>query len=139
PSPSDNSSFTSYYIPNASADELKNLVENPGSIPCLTLGDPIELANGQDNSVMEKIKNAFNRNKKSMDLDNDPATPPVPAWPVIIPVVSTSFNPNQTSPIVAFVWLAITDVDHTGNPKTITGTFAGGDPTLGWCPPHLRR
>ena len=134
PSPSDNSSFTSYYIQNASADELKNLVENPGSIPCLTMGDPIELANGQDNSVMKKIENAFNNNKYDHDLN--PATPP--AWPVIIPVVSTNSNPNQTRPLIGFLWISITNV--TTNPqKTITATIGGGNPTLGWCPPHLRR
>ncbi len=138
PSPKDDSSFTSYYIQNASASEFKNMVQNPNSIPCLTMGDPIEIANGQDNSVMKDIRDAFDQNKKPIDLDNDPSTPPVLAWPVILPVVSTYFNPNQTSPVIGFTWISIYEV-NTNPQKQIKAIVGGGNPALGWCPPHLRR
>jgi Flp pilus assembly protein TadG len=139
PSPQDNHSFTSYFIHNASASVMKDMVLNPSLIPCVSNGDPIELNNGQMNSLLEKIKDAWNKNKKPVDLDNNPYTPPVDAWPVLVPVVSINGNPNQSAPIMDFRWIAITNVVSQGSPKTITAIFGGGNLGLSYCGPHLVR
>jgi len=137
PSPTDDSSFTSFFIQNASSAEFKEMVNNPTLIPCLMKGDQIELNNGQVNSTLKEIKDVFEEKKKD-DVNSSSGY----SWPVLLPVISPSDfdsnNPNQTVPIDNFAVINITDVDTQGNPKTISA-YSGGEFTNFWCPPILVR
>ncbi len=137
PSPSDNSSYTSFFTVSTSDEVLNTFLNKPGTIPCLMAGDQIELNNGQVNTVLKNIKGIFNTNKTP-----DPNSPSGVSWQVLVPIISPSDfdsnNPVQTAPIANFAVLNITEVKTQGDPKFISA-YAGGDFTNFWCPPILVR
>jgi hypothetical protein len=119
PNPKDDSAFTSYFTHNASAKVFKDMVNDPSLIPLVKTGEAIELNNGQVNSALKEIEEAFN-DKKGTDGN----------WCVILPVISCkdleNGNPVQQAKVVGFAQMCITKVDTKGNPKSIQASLNCG-------------
>jgi Flp pilus assembly protein TadG len=91
---------------SANAKTLRNYI-NDASCPPLSIGDLINLQNGNDTSVLQDLAAKLEANGGS--------------WTVALPVVNTS-KFNQSEAIADFVPFRITKVDDSGNPKGVTGT-----------------
>jgi Flp pilus assembly protein TadG len=146
PQPGDKVAYTSYTITNSSETVLRNLVNNPDTIPCLiaTMGEQIQVHNGQVPGAMKEIKKAFDRNKTT-----DLSSPTGVSWPVLLPVVYLSFSnsgADQQSFIARFAPVKITEVTDPGNltgePGEVPEKFKaipGGSPSSDLCGPMLVR
>jgi hypothetical protein len=125
PSPNDDSAFTSFLIKNASASEFKMMVEDPSTIPYVSVGMRIELNNGSVNSTLKAIEDKL---KSKVSL-----------WCNLVPVISCAGlngNPNQQAAVAGFAQICLTKIKSQGNPKTITASLncdvqASGTPGLG--------
>jgi Flp pilus assembly protein TadG len=91
---------------SANAKTLRNYI-NDAACPPLSVGDLINLQNGNDASVLQDLAAKLEVNGGS--------------WTVALPVVNTS-KFNQSENIAAFVPVKITKVDDKGNPKGVTCT-----------------
>ncbi|TMA06238.1 MAG: hypothetical protein E6J89_18190 [Deltaproteobacteria bacterium] len=115
PSANDDSAFTSYFTPNASADVFKGMTNGSTPIPEVKCGDAIELNNGQVSSAIHEIESEFNKNKQNGK------------WTVLLPVIDcadlSSGNPVQKAKVLGFATVCITGVDASGNPKAIKGSL----------------
>jgi Flp pilus assembly protein TadG len=89
----------------ASARNIRDYIDN-AACPPLSIGDIINLQNGNDASCLQDLKRK---------LEDNGGT-----WIVSLPVVATD-RFNQDEPIAAFVPFKITHVDPTGSPKGVTG------------------
>jgi Flp pilus assembly protein TadG len=115
PSPYDDSAFTSYFTPNASADVFKGMANGSIAIPEVKCGDAIELNNGQVSSAIHEIETEFNKKQQSGK------------WTVLLPVIDcadlSSGNPVQKAKVIGFATVCITGVDASGTPKAIKGSL----------------
>ncbi|HEU4340436.1 MAG TPA: pilus assembly protein TadG-related protein [Candidatus Binatia bacterium] len=113
----DNSGYTTYYIHNASATEIKGLINNPlncNGIPPVGIGFCTELNNGQIASVYDDFEGLFTKN---------------PGKCYMIPVVANSAKWNQCSDILDFAKFCpdpTNPVQKQGNPKYLLGTITCG-------------
>jgi Flp pilus assembly protein TadG len=119
-SKNDNSGYTTYYINNASATEIKGLINNHNTcngIPPIGIGFCTELNNGQVASVYDNFESLFKAN---------------PGKCYLIPVVGNNQSWNQCSNIVDFAQFcpdATDPVQKQGNPKYINGVVTCGQNT----------
>jgi Flp pilus assembly protein TadG len=113
----DNSGYTTYYINNASASEIKGLINNPlncKGIPPVGIGYCTELNNGQVASVYDDFAELFQKN---------------PGKCYMIPVVANDTKWNQCSDILDFARFcpdAKNPVQKQGSPKYIQGNITCG-------------
>jgi len=128
PDPLDNGGWFADPPDKASANTFKDYVEN-GSCPPLSVGDIINLQNGQDTSVFFALRDKLAEHGGS--------------WDTFLPVVDTD-RFNQMTPIVGFVSFRITAVTQNVG---VTGTVLGlaissggspGGPNLGLLSPPKR-
>ena len=117
-SQNDNSGYTTYWINNASAAQIRDLLKNAkscgGGIPSVGKGFPTNLNNGQISAVYSDFDDVFK---------NDPSQC------YLIPVVRNGSNWNQTEPIIDFAKFcpdAQNPVVKKGNDKYIYGTVTCG-------------
>lgn len=117
-SQTDNSGYTTYWINNASATQIRNLLENAktcgGGIPAVGFGFPTNLNNGQITGVYSDFEDVFKEN---------------PSQCYLIPVVRNGSNWNQTEKIVDFAKFCPDSKDPVvkkGNDKYIYGTVTCG-------------
>ena len=87
----DNSGYTTYWMPNASASAIRDLLKNAktcgGGIPAVGMGFPTQLNNGQISSVYSDFGDVFKE---------------TPGQCYLIPVVRNGSNWNQTEKIIDF-------------------------------------
>jgi Flp pilus assembly protein TadG len=114
----DNSGYTTYWIPNASATQIRNLLENAktcgGGIPSVGVGFPTQLNNGQISSVYSDFADVFKEDPQQCYL---------------IPVVRNGSNWNQTEKILDFAKFcpdAHNPVVKNGSDKYLYGTVTCG-------------
>lgn len=117
-SQADNSGYTTYWINNASATQIRDLLKNAktcgGGIPAVGFGFPTNLNNGQISSVYSDFADVFKEN---------------PAQCYLIPVVRNGSNWNQTEKIVDFAKFCPDPKDpvvKNGNDKYIYGKVTCG-------------
>ena len=117
-SQTDNSGYTTYWINNASASVIRDLLKNAktcgGGIPSVDVGFPTNLNNGQISSVYSDFEDVFKDN---------------PSQCYLIPVVRNGSNWNQTEKIVDFAKFcpdAKNPVVKNGSDKYIYGTVTCG-------------
>ena len=115
---SDNSGYTTYWIHNSSASEIKALLKSAstcgGGMPPVGIGFPTELNNGQITSVYSDFEDVFKAR---------------PGDCYLIPVVRDSSNWNQTEPITDFAKFcpdATAPVVTEGKDKYLAGTVTCG-------------
>jgi hypothetical protein len=115
PSTTDNSAFTSFTLPSANVNTMRDMVSaSCGAIPPVGIGSCINLNNGQDTPVLQEIIQAFGpRNAPFTDPPKDPEdcflVPVIPNAPV-------DGNLNQCRPMQALARLCITNVNAPGQP-----------------------
>jgi Flp pilus assembly protein TadG len=114
----DNSGYTTYWIHNASATEIRNLLKSAstcgGGIPSVGVGFPTELNNGQISSVYSDFGDVFNAH---------------PGQCYLIPVVRNGSNWNQTEKIIDFAKFcpdAKNPVVKNGSDKYLYGSITCG-------------
>ena len=117
-SQTDNSGYTTYWINNTSASEIRDLLKNAktcgGGIPSVGVGFPTNLNNGQISGVYSDFEDVFKDN---------------PSQCYLIPVVRNGSNWNQTEKIVDFAKFcpdAKNPVVKNGSDKYIYGTVTCG-------------
>ena len=117
-SQTDNSGYTTYWINNASASVIRDLLKNAktcgGGIPSVGKGFPTNLNNGQISGVYSDFEDVFKEN---------------PSQCYLIPVVQDKSNWNQTEPILDFAKFcpdATNPVVKNGSDKYIYGTVTCG-------------
>ena len=117
-SQTDNSGYTTYWINNASASVIRDLLKNAktcgGGIPSVGVGFPTNLNNGQISGVYSDFEDVFKDN---------------PSQCYLIPVVRNGSNWNQTEKIVDFAKFcpdAKNPVVKNGSDKYIYGTVTCG-------------
>jgi Flp pilus assembly protein TadG len=117
-SQTDNSGYTTYWINNASASVIRDLLKNAktcgGGIPSVGKGFPTNLNNGQISGVYSDFDDVFKDDPNQCYL---------------IPVVQDKSNWNQTEPILDFAKFcpdAKEPVVKKGNDKYIYGTVTCG-------------
>lgn len=117
-SQNDNSGYTTYWINNTSADQIRDLLKNAktcgGGIPSVGPGFPTNLNNGQIAGVYSDFEDVFKEN---------------PSQCYLIPVVRDGSNWNQTEPILQFAKFcpdATNPVVKNGSDKYIYGTVTCG-------------
>jgi Flp pilus assembly protein TadG len=117
-SQTDNSGYTTYWINNTSASEIRELLKNAktcgGGIPSVGVGFPTNLNNGQISGVYSDFDDVFKDN---------------PSQCYLIPVVRNGSNWNQTEKIVDFAKFcpdAKNPVVKNGSDKYIYGTVTCG-------------
>ena len=117
-SQNDNSGYTTYWIDNASATQIRDLLKNAktcgGGIPAVGFGFPTNLNNGQISSVYSDFADVFKEN---------------PSQCYLIPVVQDKSNWNQTEPILDFAKFcpdAKDPVVKDGSDKYLYGTVTCG-------------
>lgn len=109
PDPEDTGGWFADPPASANAKTFRDYINN-ANCPPLTVGDIINLQNGQDTSVLTDLAN------KLAEYGG--------TWDVVLPVVNTDkFNGSQ--PITGFVPFRITQVTNNGNEKGVTGTILG--------------
>ena len=115
PSTTDNSAFTSFTLPSANVNTMRDMVSaSCGTIPPVGIGSCINLNNGQDTPVLQEIIKAFGpRNAPFTDPPKDPEdcflVPVIPDAPV-------GGNLNQCRPMQSLARLCITNVNAPGQP-----------------------
>ena len=132
PDPLDNGGWFADPPDRASASTFISYINN-ADCPPLHVGDPINLQNGNDTSVLGDLNTKLQQQPEGY-LDT------------LLPVVNTD-KFNQIEPIVAFVPFRITAVLDNGNPKGVWGTvislvemqsaLPGGGNYGGLAPPKL--
>jgi Flp pilus assembly protein TadG len=117
-SQNDNSGYTTYWINNTSATQIRNLLENAktcgGGMPSVGVGFPTQLNNGQISGVYSDFEDVFKEN---------------PSQCYLIPVVRNGSNWNQTENIIDFAKFcpaAQNPVVKNGSDKYIYGTVTCG-------------
>jgi Flp pilus assembly protein TadG len=117
-SQTDNSGYTTYWINNASASVIRDLLKNAktcgGGIPSVGVGFPTNLNNGQISSVYSDFADVFKED---------------PHQCYLIPVVRNGSNWNQTEKIVDFAKFcpdAKDPVVKKGSDKYLYGTVTCG-------------
>jgi Flp pilus assembly protein TadG len=105
PDPLDNAGWFTDPPDTANARTLRDYINN-AACPPLSIGDIINLQNGNDSSCLQDLADRLAEQGG--------------AWIVSLPVVDTD-RFNQSEPIINFVPFKITGVDSTGNPKGVTG------------------
>ena len=117
-SQADNSGYTTYWINNTSATEIRNLLKNAktcgGGIPSVGFGFPTQLNNGQISSVYSDFGDVFKEDPNQCYL---------------IPVVRNGSNWNQTEKIIDFAKFCPdpkNPVVKNGSDKYIYGTVTCG-------------
>ena len=117
-SQNDNSGYTTYWIDNASATQIRDLLKNAktcgGGIPAVGFGFPTNLNNGQISSVYSDFADVFKED---------------PSQCYLIPVVRNGSNWNQTEPILDFAKFcpdAKDPVVKDGSDKYLYGTVTCG-------------
>ena len=100
--------WTTYTINPANEPIVEGMVESRkcDRIPAVSQGQPIYLNNGTIATVIG-----------SVDKTYGPMPPNKPCF--TIPIVSTSANCNQTSPITGFADICLTEVVNGGPPVTM--------------------
>lgn len=106
PDPSDNAGWFTDPPDSANASTLRDYINNAACDP-LTIGDPINLQNGNDASVLQDLQAKVIANGGSLK--------------VCLPTVLTD-KFNQDTPIYDFCGFKITQVVTTGNSKGVYGT-----------------
>ena len=114
----DNSGYTTYWINNASASVIRDLLKNAktcgGGIPSVDRGFPTNLNNGQISGVYSDFEDVFKED---------------PSQCYLIPVVRNGSNWNQTEKIIDFAKFcpdAKNPVVKKGSDKYIYGTVTCG-------------
>jgi hypothetical protein len=117
-SQTDNSGYTTYWINNASATQIRDLLKNAktcgGGVPAVGFGFPTNLNNGQISGVYSDFDDVFKNN---------------PSQCYLIPVVRNGSNWNQTEGIIDFAKFcpdAKNPVVKNGSDKYIYGTVTCG-------------
>jgi Flp pilus assembly protein TadG len=117
-SQTDNSGYTTYWIPNASATQIRELLENAktcgGGIPSVDVGFLTQLNNGQISSVYSDFADVFKED---------------PHQCYLIPVVRNGSNWNQTEKIIDFAKFCPdpqNPVVKDGSDKYLYGTVTCG-------------
>ena len=117
-SQTDNSGYTTYWINNASATQIRDLLKNAktcgGGIPAVGFGFPTNLNNGQISSVYSDFGDVFKA---------------YPGQCYLIPVVRNGSNWNQTEKIIDFAKFcpdAKNPVVKNGSDKYLYGTVTCG-------------
>ena len=117
-SQTDNSGYTTYWIDNASASQIREILKNAktcgGGIPSVDVGFPTNLNNGQISAVYSDFEDVFKDN---------------PSQCYLIPVVRNGSNWNQTEKIIDFAKFcpdAKNPVVKSGSDKYIYGTVTCG-------------
>ena len=117
-SQTDNSGYTTYWINNTSASEIKALLKSAstcgGGLPSVDVGFPTQLNNGQISSVYSDFGDVFKAN---------------PGECYLIPVVRDGSKWNQTEKIIDFAKFcpdAKNPVVQNGKDKYIYGTVTCG-------------
>jgi hypothetical protein len=114
PSPKDNSCYTTFTYSSANAKSMKELINNYktcGGIPPVYYGTPINLNNGQVNSVLQELAGVGPFSGPTVAATDDDC--------YLIPVVPQTTNCNQTDPILMFARMCIREVNTKGSPKYI--------------------
>jgi Flp pilus assembly protein TadG len=114
PSPRDNACFTTYTFSSANAKSMRTLIQNNktcGAIPPVTIGTPIELNNGQINSVMQELDTLGPFSGLNVRATDDDC--------YLVPVVPDTSTCNQTSPITKWARMCLRNVDTKGSPKIV--------------------
>jgi hypothetical protein len=114
----DNSGYTTYWINNTSATEIRGLLKSAstcgGGMPSVGVGFPTQLNNGQISSVYSDFDDVFKAN---------------PGQCYLIPVVRNGSNWNQSENIVDFAKFcpdATNPVVKNGSDKYLYGTVTCG-------------
>jgi hypothetical protein len=94
---------------NINANLLKNWINN-GLPEGFTIGDAVNLINGNVDSAFQDLQKALTRNSQNWDG--------TVGWLVLMPVVTVD-KFNQSAAIVEFQPMVITEVQSHGNPKYI--------------------
>ena len=117
-SQTDNSGYTTYWISNTSANEIRNLLKNAincgGGLPSVDVGFPTQLNNGQISSMYSDFADVFKAH---------------PGECYLIPVVRDGSKWNQTEKIIDFAKFcpdANNPVVKNGSDKYIYGTVTCG-------------
>jgi Flp pilus assembly protein TadG len=117
-SQTDNSGYTTYWINNTSATEIRNLLKSAstcgGGMPSVDVGFPTQLNNGQISSVYDDFGDVFSAH---------------PDQCYLIPVVRNGSNWNQTEKITDFAKFcpdAKNPVVKNGSDKYLYGTVTCG-------------
>jgi hypothetical protein len=118
PDTTDNSAFTSYTVSSANVNQMRKMVETPcQSIPPANIGTCINLNNGQDTPVLDKIIEVYGT--PSFDPSSDC---------FLVPVVSAVGKPVQCKPIEQFARICITNITSRGPDKGIEGIVTCNPP-----------
>jgi Flp pilus assembly protein TadG len=112
----DNSGYTTYWIENTSATEIRKLLKSASAcgMPPVGIGFPAQLNNGQVSGVYDDFDDAFKAN---------------PGKCYLIPVVRNGSNWNQTENIIDFAKFCPDPTDPVvkdGKDKYIQGTVTCG-------------
>lgn len=114
----DNSGYTTYWLKDASAAQIRNLLKSAkncgGGMPVIGPGFPTQLNNGQISSVYSDFEDVFKEH---------------PGECYLLPVVRNGSNWNQTEPIIDFAKFcpdANNPVVKSGNDKYIYGNITCG-------------
>jgi Flp pilus assembly protein TadG len=112
PDPSDNAGWFTDPPDTANARTIRDYIDNAACDP-LSIGDIINLQNGNDASCLQDLQNKLNA---VVEAGGN--------WIVCLPVVNTD-RFNQDTPIANFVSFQITQVVDTGSSKGVTGDVIG--------------
>ena len=116
PSTTDNSAFTSFTLPSANVNTMRDLVSaSCGTIPPVGIGSCINLNNGQDTPVLQEIIQTFG--PRSAPFTDPPKDPEDCFLVPVIPNAPVDGNLNQCRPMQALARLCITNVNAPGQPN----------------------
>ena len=116
PSTTDNSAFTTFTLPSANVDTMRDMVSaSCGTIPPVGIGSCINLNNGQDTPVLQEIIKAFG--PRSAPFTDPPKDPEDCFLVPVIPNAPVDGNLNQCRPMQALARLCITNVNAPGQPN----------------------
>jgi Flp pilus assembly protein TadG len=110
-------------LPDSASAQVVSSYINDGACPPLSIGQTINLSNGQIDSSLHDLANKLSSSANGYLL-------------TFIPVVETA-SFNQSAAIIGFVPFKITLVDYQGNPKYLQGTvITAGECASGHPGPH---
>ena len=115
PSTTDNSAFTSFTLPSANVNTMRDMVSaSCGTIPPVGIGSCINLNNGQDTPVLQEIIQAFG--PRSAPFTDPPKDPDDCFLVPVIPNAPVGANLNQCRPMQSLARLCITHVNAPSQP-----------------------